>query len=240
MRKLFILLFIISATFLSCRFFGGERVSGDGNVTSQQRNVGNFTDVDVSGAMNVHIRQDAANGVRVEADQNLMQYIETNLDGNTLRIHQKEGFNLQPSKEIIVYVSAPVFKELEVSGASKLISDNAISGKDELSIHASGASQITMQVELTKLRTELSGASTLNLKGSATNFSTQASGASNIKCMDLNTDETTIDVSGASEVEITANKQLNIEASGASSVNYKGAANINQKSSGASSVKKVG
>ncbi len=240
MRKLSILLFIIPVIITSCRFFGGERVHGDGNITTQQRNVGNFTGLDVSGAMNVHIMQDAAVGVRVQADANLMQYIETNLDGNTLHIHQKDGFNLQPSKEIIVYVSAPVFKELEVSGASNIVGDNAISGKEELSIHASGASGITMQVDLSKLYSDLSGASTLNLKGRAASFTIEASGASNIKCMDLNTDETTVDVSGASEVEITANKQLNIEASGASNVDYKGAANINQKSSGASNVKKVG
>ncbi len=237
MRVLFFLLFALTL-FASCRFFGGERIRGNGNIVNVQRNVGTFNSIEAGGAVTVRLKQEASHLVRVETDENLLEYLEISTDGNTLIIRTKQGFNLDPSKELIVYVAAPQFRRLDVSGASNLIGDNTISG-GELELDASGASSIDMEVKVSKLQADLSGASTLELNGSAERFSTEGSGASNIKCLDLATEETTLDLSGASNAEISANKQLNIEASGASDVRYRGNANINQKSSGASSVQKI-
>jgi len=108
----------------------GERIYGDGHITTKEQNVASFTGVDVGGAIEVHIKQDAAHSVKIEADENLMQYIEVYTSGSTLNIHPRNGVNLDPSREIIVYVSAPAFKSIEVSGASKVIGDNAISGSE--------------------------------------------------------------------------------------------------------------
>jgi hypothetical protein len=73
-----------------------------------------------------------------------------------------------------------------------------------------------------------------------TDFNASVSGQGDVKCFDLVTENTSLDISGGSDVEISANKQLNIEASGSSSVRYKGNASVSQNISGAGSVKKVG
>ena len=207
-------------------------------MVTQQRNVGSFNSIDVGGALEVRVRQDAAASVQVATDENLQPYIETYLDGNTLVVQNKQGYNPDPSNNTIIYVSAPEFKNLEVSGASKLIGENTVTSND-LGLRASGASEISMDVKAQKLETEATGASNIQLKGRADKFSSEASGASHLRCLDLQTDETTLDLSGASDAEVTADKQLNIEASGASDVKFRGNANINQKSSGASSVQKI-
>ena len=152
----------------------------------------------------------------------------------------QEGYNLQPSRDIVVYVSAPAFKDIDVSGACDIIGDNVISGTEELSMHVSGSGDIIMQVALAKVHADISGAGSIQLKGQATDFTAEVSGSGDVKCFDLVTDNTQLDLSGSSEVEVTANKQLNVEASGSSSVHYKGAANVSQRISGAGSVKKVG
>jgi hypothetical protein len=237
MKALLIVLTIVTL-FTSCRFLGGERISGNGNIVNVQRNVGSFNSIEAGGAVEVRIKQDETNSVRVETDENLLEYLDISTDGNTLVIRTRQGFNLRPSRDVIVYATAPRFVNLDISGASKLIGQGTLSG-DELELGASGASEVKLEVKVDKLQADLSGSSTLQVKGEATRFSTQGSGASEIKCMDLITEETTLDLSGASNAEVTANKQLTIDASGASDVRYRGNANINQKSSGASSVKKI-
>lgn len=236
--KAFFLFFTTLTLFISCRFLGGERVSGNGNIVNVQRNVGSFNSIEAGGAVELRIKQEATNSVRIETDENLLEYLDVSIDGNTLVISTKKGYNLRPSREVIVYASAPRFVNLDISGASKLLSENTLTG-DELEIGASGASEINLNVKVEKLQADLSGSSTMELKGEATRFTTEGSGASTIKCMDFITEETTLNLSGASNAEVTANKQLNIDASGASDVRYRGNANINQKSSGASSVKKI-
>jgi hypothetical protein len=227
-------------TLSSCRYFGGEHISGNGHVVTRQRNADSFNSVDVSGGIKVHVRQDPSSSVKVEADENLMEYIDVYNDGNTLVIKERQGYNLDPSKDIVVYVAAPVFREIEVSGACDIVGDNTISGNEALSMHVSGAGDIIMQVALPKVNAEISGSGSINLKGQATDFSAHVSGAGGVKCFDLITENTKLDLSGASEVEVTANRQLDIDASGASTVEYKGNANVSQNISGAGSVKKVG
>ncbi|HEX2608747.1 MAG TPA: head GIN domain-containing protein [Flavisolibacter sp.] len=240
MRVLFTTLMLASLALGSCRFMNGEKVRGDGHITTEQRSVGNFNGLDVSGAITVRVRQDAAAGVKIEADQNLLQYIDVHIEGSTLHIRTKDGYNLDPSKDIVAYVSAPQYRHLQVSGACNIVGETALTGTETLEIDASGASDINLQVNVPKVDAEMSGAGSLIMKGQATEFSAHVSGSSDIKCMDLVTDNASLDLSGASEAEITANKKLDIDASGSSSVQYKGNANVNSKSSGASSVNKVG
>lgn len=222
----------------SCRLFGGERIRGNGNIVNVQRNMGAFNSIEAGGAVEVRVKQDNANTVRIETDENLLEFLDVYTDGNTLVIQSKKGYNLDPSQDVIVYASAPRFTTFDISGASKLLSAGTLTG-DELEVDASGASEIKLEVRMSKLTADLSGSSTMELRGEATRFDTQGSGASTIKAMDLTTEESTLDLSGASNAEVTANKQLNIDASGASDVRYRGNANINQKSSGASSVTKM-
>ena len=102
MRISYIVVFAALFAFSSCRYFGGERISGDGHIVSQQRTAGNFNSVDVSGGIKVHVRKDAAASVKVEADQNLMEYIDVSTDGSTLVIKERQGYNLNQSKDIVV------------------------------------------------------------------------------------------------------------------------------------------
>jgi hypothetical protein len=240
MRISNIILATVIISLSSCRYFGGERVYGDGHIVTQQRNTGSFEKVDVSGGIKVHVRQESSPSVKLELDQNLMEYIDVYTEGNTLVIKEKQGYNVQATKDIIVYVAAPVIKDIDVSGACDIIGDNMISGSQELNLHVSGSGDIIMEVTLPKLSAEISGSGSINIKGQATNFSAHVSGSGDVKCFDLMTDITELDLSGSSDAEVNANKQLNIEASGSSSITYKGNASVNQNISGSGSVKKVG
>jgi len=237
MRIFFVILTLVVLS--SCQIFGGKRVNGNGNIVSREIKADQFSSIDVSGAVAVHIRQDANPSVKVETDENLFEYLEIDVRGDKLVIKTKNGFNLRPSKEVIVYASAPSFRDIDVSGACKIISDNVINGNDELRIQASGATSVDLQVNVPRLSTEISGSGDALLRGSAKDFSGSISGAGSIKAFDLVTDNAELDLSGAADAELNANQKLDIEVSGSGDVRYKGNANVSQRISGAGSVRKV-
>jgi len=218
----------------------GERIRGNGHITSRQENVGSFNSIDVGGAIDVQIKQDPSQSVKIETDENLMEFVEVFTEGNKLVIRTRHGFNLDPSRDVIVYVSAPDFKNIGVSGASKILGENAISVNDQLGLNASGASKIMLELSGGNVIGDISGASSLNLKGQVSKFDMQASGASHVKAYDLVAEDAIFDCSGASSAEITANRNLRVDASGASHIRYKGNASVNSNTSGASSVHKEG
>lgn len=238
MRFFYILFFVVLIA-ASCRFFGGERVHGDGHVVTQDRSVGSFHSLSVETAVAVRIRQEPSAAVKVEADQNLQEFIEVLNESGTLVIRQRRGYRLDPTRDVVVYVSSPDFRDLDVSGASSITGEGTITTTGELFLEASGASHIRLDVNAAKLRTDISGSSKLALKGQAREFNAEASGASDIDGIDLQTETARIDISGATKVEVAVSRDLDVEASGASHVSYKGSPRINQRVSGAASVRSV-
>lgn len=239
MKRFIILSFLFSILLSSCHFIGGKRIRGNGKITTQSRPATGFTGVDVSGGIDVYVKQDSVASVKIEADENLLEYVQVTVDDGTLEIREERGFNLRSTNGIKVYVSGPLFKHFEASGACDIYSENKISSNSEIGLNATGASSIKMELNAPVVNADLSGASRINLRGETKNFKADGSGASDIKCFDLLTEEAHVEVSGASDAEVFASVKLDLHASGASSIRYKGNATVNQESSGAGTVKKV-
>lgn len=239
MNRFLILAFCSLIIFSSCHFFHGERITGTGNVITQSRNFSNFTGVSVSSAIDLYLKQDSGFSVKVETDDNLQQYIITGIENGVLYIKQADNTSLDETGKIKVYVSAPLFKSMKATGACNIISENTLSSNDAVDIGLTGASDARLEIKAPKISGDLTGASTLKIKGETKEFSVEGSGSSNIRCFDLLTEQTKIDITGACDAEVFASVKLDIRASGASDVRYKGNAAISQDISGAGSVKKV-
>ena len=193
--------------------FGG--VKGSGNVVNEKRNLANFNAIEVGGIFEVEVVAQKEFSVEVEADDNLLQYIKTEVNGDTLEIRTEKS--ISPKSSIRIRISAPNIENLQVSGVSKV---SVVNLKNEtLKVDASGASKIKVDGETKNLEVELSGASKLD--------------AENLK-----SENADIDGSGASNAAVNVSGDLKADLSGASKVTYTGnPKNLEKSTSGASSVK---
>ena len=194
--------------------FGGVR--GSGTAKTEQRNVSGFSKVDAGGALNIEVAVQKDFSVVIEADDNLLQYIKTEVSGDTLKIYTEGKISTQ--KKASVKISMPEITGLDVSGASTAVVSNVKA--DALELNASGASKITIGGEAKELAADASGASGIDAEG-------------------LKVENADVEASGASSATVSPANELKADASGASSIYYMGEPkNVVPKSSGASSVKK--
>lgn len=222
----------------SCTDISGRRVRGTGNITSETRKVSGFRNIDVSGAIDVYVKQDSVTSVKVDADDNIQQYIQVHSNGSTLEIYMDRGLRIRTSRKIKVYISNPTFDGFEISGASSVIGENEINSNERIRLQLSGASEGRLDINAPGVTVDIAGASSANLRGRTKDLEANASGASKIRAFDLLSENANVDVNGASHADIYASVSLNGEASGASGVNYSGNAPNNVKTSGASHVSK--
>ena len=211
----------------------------DGNV--EVRSVKNFTGIEVSGAIDLFISQGNEEAVAVSASTDeVRSRIKTELSNGILRIYfDGKGINWKgwSNNKMKAYVTYKVLAKLEASGACNVKAADPIKQK-ELKMEMSGASDFTGEVTVGNLILGASGASNIKIFGTADNTNIEAHGACNVKGYDFKTDMCKVDASGASNVRITVNKELNAHASGGSSVYYKGTGLIrNISSSGGASIK---
>lgn len=219
--------------------FAQQTIINDANA--QIRDVKGFHAIEVSSAINLYMNQSNDEAVAVSAsDSKYRDKIRTEVKNGVLKIwlENENWFWGSGNKKLKAYVSFKSIDHVSASGASDVFVDGVISG-ESLAIHLSGASDFKGAVKLKSLTLDQSGASDITIRGSTETVSIDANGASNVKAYDLVTDQCTIKATGASDVRISANKEINARASGASSIYYKGDAVIRDlHTSGASNVGK--
>jgi len=227
---LLISLFVI----VSCNVIGEI---GSGNVIREERKVSSFNGIEVSGAFDVVLIPGTTNSLTIEADDNLMKLIKTEVHGNILEIENNKP--ISSSKSLKVFITFVELKSIEVSGAVNLKSQTKLT-LPELTISGSGASDCKLDMDVQKLNIDCSGGSKIKLSGSAKDVGVDVSGAVELFAYDFPAENYKLSISGAGKAEINVSKELNVDISGAATVRYKGtpAKNI-QDISGAGSIKKV-
>lgn len=200
----------------SARFFSFSfnAVAGSGVAATESRNVSEFRGIDVGGVFQVEVTAGKDYGVVVEGDDNLLQYVKTEVSGGVLKISSTE--RLKSSTPLRIRVSAPEIESIDGSGACKI----SVAG-----------------LKSSELRVDTSGASKINLAGETESLTIDVSGASNINAENLKAENATVDASGASKVEVFVTSKLVSEASGASKISYTGnPTSVTKDTSGAAKV----
>lgn len=194
--------------------FSFGAVKGSGQPAVATRDVFDFKGVEVGGVFKVEVTAQADYAIVIEGDDNLLEFVKTEVRGQTLQI--KTTRKIKPTSPIRVRISAPNISSLEVSGASELTANNIKT--DVLTVDSSGASKVYINGEAAKLNADVSGATKIDAEK-------------------LTVAEANVDASGASKVTLNVTGTLNSEASGASKILYTGnPVSVKKNTSGASSV----
>ena len=240
MKKYTSIAIAIALLLTACDFIGGERVVGSGNVTTQDRSISGFSAVQSSGFFDVYLSSGATQAVRVEADDNLHEYIETTVNGSELRIDTRDGYRIDTDKDIKIYITSPEFNKVHLSGSGNIISQNQITGNEKIDLSVSGSGNIKVDLHAPIVDAHMSGSGDINLVGEAKKFEGSLSGSGNIRAMDLKTEETSIRISGSGNADVYASTKLDVRVTGSGDVRYKGGVQqVTSNITGSGSVKKM-
>ncbi len=239
MKKIYITTIVVTIAAIafglsSCRL---HCVKGSGNQISENRKVGNFSKLDISGGYKIILKQDSSLSVKVTADDNLLKYIKTDIDGDVLHIHSKK--NMCNTGEMVINIGIRNLEEVKASGAVEVDGDGKINTKD-IHFDLSGATKINMDLNAANVVTGISGVTEMNLKGQATSHNIDISGSGKIYALDFVVGSCDIQTSGIGHCEVNVLNSLKVNSSGASDVKYRGnPSNVSNEKSGASSLEKV-
>jgi len=200
---------------------------------------GSFSSIKVSGGIDIYLSQSDNEAIAVSAiEERFRQEIKTRVENGVLRISYEGDklFGGMRNKKLKAYISFKSISRIEASGAC----DVRVSGKIDvasLDLILSGASDFKGAVKVNDLVMNLSGSSDVKISGTANSVKIESSGSSDVNGYDLVTDLCTASASGASDINITVNRELNASASGSSYIFYKGAGVVKEvHSSGSSSI----
>jgi len=235
-------IFLLGTILIFSSFAPWETITGNGVIKKETRSASGYTGISSHGSMNVQVAYGNSNNITVEADENLLPYIETAVENDKLVIRTRKGVNLKSKSKIMVYVSLTRLTSVNLSGSGNINGDGAFSntGKTDMSVSGSGNMKLGFDA-LNELTVSVSGSGNVDLKGkNCNNITATVSGSGNIDCSDVKCNDVFAKVSGSGNVRVYANKSIDAKVSGSGNVFYKGSAtNINSRSSGSGKVIKA-
>jgi hypothetical protein len=219
-----------------------KTIKGDGNLKKESRTVADFSALSANGPFDVQIAYGTSGDLQVEADENLLPYIETKVEDGKLTIRVKEHVNIKSQSRMVVYISMTEIKSLHESGSGNISGSGAFRNDGKTDIKVSGSGDIKLDFDsFDDLDLAVSGSGNVHLKGSkAGDVSAAISGSGNIDCMNVPCDNVKAKISGSGNIKIDARQSIDASISGSGNVYYKeDVDNINSKVSGSGKVRKI-
>lgn len=195
---------------------GPDQIIGSGKLVSQQRNVSLFTGIRVTGTAKVIIRQDAAQSLRIEADDNIIDRVTTSVENGVLLVDLQQGS--YSNITVNVYASMQAVNLLEVVGTAEFAS--------------------TAPIQTDRIVCRITGTGTITLSGTAIDQTILITGSGSIHNFDLVCSTCSATISGAGNIEVSVTEQLDAVIAGTGSIVYAGNPPVvHQTISGIGSVK---
>lgn len=212
MKNLLIIAIIVLFAAQGCKE-DGLCLTGTGPVKNYDVTTASFTNISLSGPINLRIKQGPELSVVVDAQSELFNSLSYETNSGTMEIGYKGNITcFETDYGVWVNVTIPDIKNIETSGISEIVSDGVL--------------------DLSYLKLDISGTAQVELSGTVDEQVIKSSGEVDIKNFALLTEKTNIDISGTADIEISCSQSLDIEVSGSADVMYKGNPTISQDISG--------
>lgn len=221
-------------------FFGpGER--GSGNVVTTTRDAEGFQAIEVDYPAQVFIKQGNAESVEIEAEDNLLPGLKTEVTDGVLEVFYKveKGKHVNPTEIVKITIVVKDLAEVQFESAGELTIEKLKT--DNLEISLSGAGSLKLEdIRVNTLHVNLSGAGTATASGTADDLDLNISGFGDFKGGELHGKTASVTISGAGSATVWVDSELAAEVSGAGSVSYYGAASVTRQVSGVGGVRHLG
>jgi hypothetical protein len=237
-NRIILILVVIPLVFLSsCENLPWGCVKGNHRFVTEERFIGNFSRVASSGSFLVNVDFGSDYSLNIEADENLLSYIRTYIQGNTLILETRSGRCIQSSEPITINVVTRSIERLKLSGSGVIRANNFSSEELDLSLSGSGKIECK-RISIDYLFSEISGSGNIELTGTSETADYSVSGSGQIKAIDLVTDRCFASISGSGNIYTHVVNLLDVKISGSGNLYYEGDPVIEATISGSGSVRR--
>ena len=201
---------------------------GSGNIIKETRQLAEINSVSVSGSIKVDVKTGMVPSLKVEADDNIMPYVVTNVSDKNLSIKLK-GINNLRNATIHIYLVVPILNKISTSASAEVRSSEAITNSDKISFTASSGSLINVNVDAPTISADGSSGAEIILKGRTKNLTAESSSGSNVSLFSLQAENASASASSGAKISVFGSVQIKAKASSGGNVNYKGGAQSVEK-----------
>ncbi|WP_395063597.1 head GIN domain-containing protein [Flavobacterium sp.] len=238
MKKTILILALLCLTISNAQKF--KKIKGNGIITTVKRITSEYDKIIIEGSFEVKLIAGKEGNISIKGDENLLEFIKTDVNDGTLSVNFERGKNIQFNYKSSIEITIPFEKieKLEFSG-SGIVTTSDIINSDNFEVEASGSGSVNFEANATNLKIKRSGSGSVGVKGNTQNLEVTSNGSGSTDAFDLLSENVTANQSGSGSVRVNCNKSLSANSSGSGSIYYKGKPEkVDKHSSGSGGISK--
>lgn len=216
-------------------------VTGSGTAARETRAPGDFQAIELRGDIDLVVRQSGRTALEVQADDNLLPLVETEVidgrHGRTLRIGWRRGESVRSRSNPVVTVDVAQLRALASSGSGDVRIDALTTPLFSLALAGSGDAKLA-RLATDELSVSIAGSGDVSASGRTKRLALSIAGSGDVAAQDLAAEEVKVSVAGSGDARVHAERQLTVAIAGSGDVVYSGAAAVKSSVAGSGSVRK--
>jgi hypothetical protein len=206
-------------------------ITGSGKLATEEREVSGFSAVVLAGEGDLIITQGAAEALTVEAEDNLLPLIRTQVRGGALVIDWDRPAaitSIRATQPIVFRLTVVDLDRLELAGSGTIRAD-ALTTED-LALTLGGSGDVTLgHLEADDLDLNLTGSGDITLAGAIEDQQVLLSGSGSYTAGDLESQTARVELTGSGDITLWVREQLDVHISGSGSVSYFGQPTVGER-----------
>jgi hypothetical protein len=221
---------------ISCSYEKPDNISGNGSVSTKVLTTDTIRRVIISDRLDAILIPSDSVYIVLRADENLHNYITTEITESTIKISCQKNIRMARSKEILIY--SKYLKRVDVSSRSSFETRDSLI-TDEFSLDANSGAEVKIIGRFTRLIANAGSRSNVHLGGSADYLNANISSAADLFAYDMRARTADVVSSSAADARVYVTDEARFNASSAGDIIYRGEPKvIDSRSSSFGDVKK--
>ena len=194
-------------------------ITGTGPAVTESRSVSEITAIELEMDADVYLIKGDTQNIVISTQQNILQVIQTTVDGGSLKIKTSESISV--TEPIQIWITVKNIEALEISGSGSISSTTTFTS-EKITADVSGSGKINVDLNCEKFNGDLNGSGTINLTGKIGKADIDLSGSGSIEASECEFDNCEITLNGSGDAILTIKSELDATINGSGSIRYRG------------------
>ena len=212
-------------------------ISGQGDPSERTLQLDDFTGLVLTTSADVYLTQGSTQSVRVVAQDNIIDNLETEVNNGVWKIKGKKP--MRNYKAVNIYITIPDLSMAKISGSGDIEGQSAFRTENKVDLGISGSGDIELDIDAPAIDAGMSGSGDIELEGETGEFTISISGSGDVDASDLVSENCEVRISGSGGVKVHATDNLDVRISGSGDVYYKGRPSVNSRISGSGDLRSM-
>jgi len=234
---------VVSALSTGCISMSGRTtIEGSGVSATETRTITEFTEIAIEGSGQAIVLFGEEPSIVVEADENLLEYIETEVKGSTLHLrlrHPEKRVSFRTRSPLRYTITTPSISAFSIAGSGGV--NCADLETEDLTVDIAGSGTVVLDDMMCgAIVINIAGSGDVRMSGVAETQSIDIAGSGDVAAGDLRTEKTRIDIAGSGDATVWATERLRVSVAGSGDVRYYGSPSLAKSIDGVGKLRHLG